>query len=511
MFRTLRSHPFLTICIVSAGVLLAAWLVLRMQVRTHSGNRGSGAAVITVSCAAAVRKPIEELCRRYQARYGTTIRLDYGSSGELESKLRLEAEQGLGKTDLYIPGDDLFAQRAAAAGLTAEQIPAATFRLVFASNPRRPFQGDSLDDILSAGLAYTVCDPTAAVGNALQRALGDRAGEITGRAKVSFPREPEAAAAIVAGEVVDGGFLWDSTASQFGLRIHRLPELSAGTSRISVNVVTRSEQPTQALLLARFLAASEHAQVWRDYHFTPAEPSDAWSERPRLTLVSGGLNREVLAEVLVEFERREGCRIDVQYAGCGTLVAGIKAREETPDLFLTCDRSYLDLVAQRYGEDTVISGTRVVLLVRLGNPKGIHALADLGRPDLRIGLSDPDQSALGSLSWNLLRQFGVEAAITRQGTCAVTVPGAQELVAQMQASEVLDAVMVYEANVQHLRGRYEIIPIDHPQATAIQNVAIAQTSLHPNLARRLIQALQTEGTRKRYRDRGFSIDSGRAP
>ena len=47
--------------------------------------------------------------------------------------------------------------------------------------------------------------------------------------------------------------------------------------------------------------------------------------------------------------QREGCEIDIVYAGCGTLVGKMQTGDRgLPDLFMTCDASYLDMVQQKW-------------------------------------------------------------------------------------------------------------------------------------------------------------------
>ena len=56
------------------------------------------------------------------------------------------------------------------------------------------------------------------------------------------------------------------------------------------------------------------------------------------------MNREAVEKTIREFQQREGVEIDVVYAGCGTLVGKMQASQQgVPDIFMTCDATYLDL------------------------------------------------------------------------------------------------------------------------------------------------------------------------
>ena len=77
-------------------------------------------------------------------------------------------------------------------------------------------------------------------------------------AKSSLPSYvTDAAAAISASDAVRAGFVWDTTARQFGLKIHELNELEKVRSAISVNLISTSNKPKKALLFAHYLASPQ--------------------------------------------------------------------------------------------------------------------------------------------------------------------------------------------------------------------------------------------------------------
>jgi ABC-type molybdate transport system substrate-binding protein len=76
------------------------------------------------------------------------------------------------------------------------------------------------------------------------------------------------------------------------------------------------------------------------------------------------------------------------------------------------------------------------------------------------------------------------------------------LVNQLQAG-ALDAVVVYSANARSVPADYTALPIDLPQARAVQPFAVARQAQHPRLAQRLLRALAGEASRARYVSAGF--------
>lgn len=464
---------------------------------------------ITVYCAAGLRKPVEELALQFREETGTAVRLVYGSSGELESKLIIDAANRVQRCDLYIPADYDFAQRTKETGLTQESLPIAQFRLVLAVKPDNNDPITKVDDLLSLHLRYALCDEHAGVGNKTKVVLSAMGlwEAIDQGKKVSFPRVPEAASAVKSSADIDAAFIWDATARQFGLKLLDLPELSIGVARISANVTAGAAHPTTALRFARYLAAPKNGPIFKKHYFEPTT-GDPWEFSPEITLFCGGINRNAVGETLREFEKREGCKITTEYAGCGTLVASMQVgKTGFPDAFLTCDASYMDMVGNQFRSPNDVSSAQIVFLIREGNPKNIRKLEDLAQPGLKIGTSDRRMSTLGTLSWEMFESAGVKDAIEEQKTVVVTTPTAHELMLQMQGSTKLDVVLVYNANCQNLVEGFEAIAIEHPRARTLQNIAVAKTSRFPALTGRLMEAITSATSRERFITNGFGWEA----
>jgi ABC-type molybdate transport system substrate-binding protein len=468
---------------------------------------------LNVYCAAGLRKPIMEAASAFEEEFKVDVKFDFASSGGMEAKLELDAGRGRTYADLFIPADVFFADRARGKGLTAESVTLASFRLVVASKPSANLEISSLDEIIENKIPFAICDPEAAAGKTTMKALqvAEKWSNFFQAKKASFPTVNETAVAVQASDVVQAGFIWNTTAKQYGLKIHDLPGLAEVRSSITANVVATSDKPAQALLFARYLAAAEKGQpFFVKHHFTSLK-GDPWTKIPELNLFCGGVNREAIEETIKAFQEREGCLVSVQYAGCGTLVSGIQAIQSgdgqgaMPDAFMTCDASYMNKVSELFGEASDVSATDVVLLVRRENPKtkNVSTLDHLIQPDLLIGTTDPEKSTLGDLSWQLLEGWGA-ADILKKNEAFRTWPTAHELIGAMGVSSKLDVAMVYAANCQNLsEEEFKTIPIKDPLAQAIQNVAVAKVSRYPQLTERLIEAITSAESRERFQKAGF--------
>jgi ABC-type molybdate transport system substrate-binding protein len=382
----------------------------------------------------------------------------------------------------------------------------ATQHLVLAVRRGNPKAIRGLADLARADVRLALPNPEAAsAGKAIRTVLG-KVGlwdQVARQAAVFKPTVNEVANDVILGSI-DVGVVWDPLiALHPGMEGISTPELEAQVEQIGIGVLASAVAPTRALHFARYLTAKERGmEVFRRAGYQTGD-GDRWDEHPMLTLFSGGVNRVAIEETLHEFERREGCTVSVVYNGCGILVAQMEAVPEGnafPDAYLACDVSFLDPIAGRFGARTLLSETEVVVLAPRDNPHGIRTLHDLTRPGLRLGLCHPEQSTLGALTATLLRSAGIAEAV--QANVRSHTPTADLLVTQLQTGS-LDAVVVYRANASAVLAGFIAIPIDLPQARAVQPFAVVKQARHPQLAQRLLQALAGPRSRARYEAAGF--------
>ncbi len=473
------------------------WLVLTavlVGVLVYFLNRDvddgqGGEKTLVVYCAAGVKKAVEEAAGKFEQETGTKMSLEYGSSGVLANKLKIDKEGGLPRADVYIPADYVYAERARVDGLTAESLKIATWKVVLGTKPGSDLTLDNCDDVLAQKLSFVICDPLTGVGKKTKKML-ERSGHwaaVDAAKAASFPTVTEAALAVKENAGTRAAFVWDSVARQFGLRVVELPELAASKADISVAVTTTTQRSALALKFARYLAAQTRGgAVFAKHHYVPI-PGDEWADAPTLRIDCGGVNREAVEKTIREFQKREGARIDVVYAGCGTLVGKMQTSEQgLPDIFMTCDASYLNMAQAKmgnpFGIDLKVSSTRIVMLVAKGNPHGI-----------------------GALSHELCRETGQFDAIKKN--IVMMADTAHTLIQTMEAGGKLDVVLVYEANIQHLKDRFDTVPLQPARAMAVQNIAARKTTRYPRLAKRLMERLTSRTSRRRFEQLGFSWEA----
>jgi len=203
--------------------------------------------------------------------------------------------------------------------------------------------------------------------------------------------------------------------------------------------------------------------------------------------------------------------VNMVYAGCGTLVGKMQIGDQgLPDVFMTCDAEYLNMAQEKmgnpFGPDLKVSKTRIVLLVAKGNPKDVMKLEDLGQAGLRVGTTDPKASTLGALSHSLFRETGNFDTIKKN--VVMMADTAHTLIQSMEAGGKLDVALVYEANIQHMKDRFHYLPLKSVRAVAVQNIAAKKTTAYPQLARRLMERITSDTSRRRFEQLGFSWEAG---
>ncbi|MCX5661125.1 MAG: molybdate ABC transporter substrate-binding protein [Planctomycetota bacterium] len=465
-------------------------------------------ASLRLACAAGVSQAVTQIAHDYEAETGIRIDTQFGGSGNLLSGLRVS-----GEGDLFLAADQSYIDAARKDGLVREAIPLAQQIPVIAVAKGNPKKIHTLADLARADLRIAIANPDAAsIGKVTQRLLdANNARESIETAArdhgVFKPTVNEIANDVKLGSV-DAGIVWDSIPrmKEYGQSIDAVAVDGAEkfSAPLIIGVLKTAKNPTAALHFARYLSARDKGLPVLERMGFRVVAGDLWAERPRLLVFAGAVNRRGMQETLSAFEAREGCEITTVYNGCGILNGQIKLGER-PDLYQTCDISFMKEVDDNFDQAHITSRTDIVLLVGKGNPKSIKTLAGMAGEGLRVGLCNEKQSTLGTLTANLLRKMEIYDGVWKN--VVVTTPTADMLVAQLRTGS-LDAAVVYKANTVGQAENLDVLPIADELAEAKQSVAVGKNSDHKQLADRLSQALRSVESRDRYQAAGFQwIDS----
>ena len=513
--------------LVSIGSVAA--VVILVVLLWEPWNRRGIAAGKTLQffCAAGATRPVAEVVKDYQRDYAVTVQTSYGGTGELLSQIKNRAG------DLYLAADTDSMRLAQQHNLIAEAIPVAVLRPVIVVHKQKQVELKargaaiaSIKDLLRDDLKVVVANQTASVGKAARRVLTPsgiwdnlKERERLPGAKVSEVGTVMEVARIVSTRPEYVGIVWSANAGQFSdLETVSTPEFESFKDHMWIAVLAKSSDPTAALQFARFLTSKDKGLThFANHHFEPAGGADVWAERPKILFAAGAMLKPGLDDAVKSFAAREGIDIDTQYAGCGQLVAGMKAIKSGstpgrfPDAYFACDISFLDDVAQWFERPHNVTRNDVVIIVAPGNPRKIGSLQDVAKlagSDARIGLAHETKSALGKLTADLAKQKGVYQALyaAHPPDNVVYADAAHTLVNQMAGAGSLDAAVVYRSNVLSTREnakKVDMIEIPEGRALATQPFAIAKESQHKQLLGRFFDALVADESSARFKNAGF--------
>jgi molybdate transport system substrate-binding protein len=464
-------------------------------------------ATLLMLCAAGMRAPVEQIAKQYGEEFGVEVQLQFGGSGTLLGNLEVAP------ADIFLAADASYMEIGRKKGLVAETIPVARMRAGFAVAKGNPKGLKVLADVKRSDVKVGVGTPEAAsVGKFTHEILAKHGLAEGFQPAATFPTVNEIANAVKVGSV-DVGLIWDAVARQYPeLEFVSLPEFEAATQAVTVGIAAKSKQTTEALRFCRYLAARDIGlPVFEKLGFEIAE-GDAWAVEPEILLFSGAMLRPAIEETIKRFEAREGVRVTPVYNGCGVLVSQMKAGEK-PDAYFSCDVKFMDMVKDRFLEAPVVSANEMVILVSKGNPKGITALADLAKPGVRIGLGEPEKSALGFLTKTLLDAEGISQPLTDSGNVKLHSATGDFLVNQLKAGS-LDATIVYMSNAKGAKSTgddCDIVEIGKPSAVAEQPYAVARDSRNRRLMERFLDACVSEEGKKAFVEHGFRWEMKDAP
>jgi molybdate transport system substrate-binding protein len=513
--------------IFALGVLVVAALALRGEAPLLQPDDNSATDTpLRLYCAAGIKPTLDKVLADYEARYGVRVEVHPQGSGTLFGQITTEAAQGQGP-DLYLSAEDTYLDQGQQAGILAEVIPVGTQRPVLIVAPGNPRNITSFSDLADPAndIDFGIANEGAAVGKktrAIARDMG-----ILDAIEQRRKTEQETVVALVDAVrlgALDAAVVWDTIAMMTdGVEVvdDPHPAFDRHISRIGIAVVATCDRPTEALRLARFITArDEGLATFQGDGFEVAD-GDVWDEHPHVVFFAGSMFQAVFEDTVAEFARREGVTIDVQWAGCGKLVAQMDALlasgvepDRFPSAYLACDQQFYDMIRERggravFGPGTVVSENDIVIAVAEGNPHGIRTPEDLLKPGVRLGVCHPTDSALGRLTQTMLSSERFGNLYGRvQAQKAVAVDTGPTLISQIMTGG-LDAVVVYRSNVLSSEANtaaLDIVEIDdggEGLARAVQPWSIAEMSEHKELMRRLFEVLSSEASRERFEAAGF--------
>ncbi len=460
---------------------------------------GAGGSELVVHCAAGLRVPVSEIAELYEVETGRKVRLQFAGSGELASQLEVSGG------DLYLPADVSYIELTREKGLVAEAIPAAYLTAGIAVAKGNPKGIRSLEDLAREEVRVSLANPSAAIGKFAKKTLSSLGlWEGIEQNAAVFKFTVNDIAQDVATGAADATIVWDAVAGMFEkVEFVHVPAFDERRKTATIGVLNSTKDPRGSLHFARYLTARDRGLETFAKHQFEVVAGDPWVEHPEIKLFSGSMLRPAIESQLRLFEEREGVTIVPAYEGCGILVSMMEAGAK-PDAYFSCDVRFLDQVQGQFEKGVVVSRNDMIMVVKKGNPKGIHALQDLIREGLKVGVAHPEKSALGTLTMDLLKSRELYDALQSSGNVEILASKGDELANQMQIG-ALDVAIVYRSNAlssEQILEQCEMLSIENdPQA--VQPFAVHREASHKHLLQRLETFLTNAAGKEQFLKYGF--------
>ncbi|MCH2059718.1 MAG: molybdate ABC transporter substrate-binding protein [Verrucomicrobiales bacterium] len=119
--------------------------------------------------------------------------------------------------------------------------------------------------------------------------------------------------------------------------------------------------------------------------------------------------RKPMVEIARKYEEEYGVKVELQFAGSGTLLANAEASGQG-DLYLAGDMSYINIAREKglVKEALSVCYLTAGLAVGKGNPLKVSALADLGsNNELRSVIANPEAASIGKFTEKILSLHGL--------------------------------------------------------------------------------------------------------
>jgi molybdate transport system substrate-binding protein len=188
----------------------------------------------------------------------------------------------------------------------------------------------------------------------------------------------------------------------------------------------------------------------------------AQTDSVTLTVYSGAGLMHPMDELIQAFEEAHpGIDIQVNYAGSGEHF-GMIAIQKTGDVFVPGSDKFMDdALKKEYvlpGSVRTLCYHVPVILTPAGNPAGIGSLDDLAKPGMRLGIGDPQATAIGKIAHKMFKRDNLTEKITPN---IVVRPITVNQLLIYTATAQVDAVLAWEDQALWAegKGKVTIVPI----------------------------------------------------
>jgi molybdate transport system substrate-binding protein len=230
--------------------------------------------------------------------------------------------------------------------------------------------------------------------------------------------------------------------------------------------------------------------------------SSSVAQKQRLRVLCGSSMAEPAQVAGKSFTQLQpGVNVEYDFGGSETLLPKVLAGAEA-DIYI-CHDPFEQKVRDggKWASSAIVGYLEPVIVVRPGNPKGIHALEDLAKPEIRLGIGDPRYSTCGEILIKILTEKGLKDKVMPQ--VAVQLRSHVELANGLIAGP-LDAAVIWNFAAKLYQDKLEVVSagVQWPPVR-VTILGLAQ-SPNPALRDSFIKLCQGEAVQEIFSKYGYA-------
>jgi molybdate transport system substrate-binding protein len=227
-----------------------------------------------------------------------------------------------------------------------------------------------------------------------------------------------------------------------------------------------------------------------------------------ITVYCGAASKPAMQEIASLFEEESGIPVTLIYGGSGTLLSQLELSRQgeiylpgSPDYILIGTRKKLLIE----GSDRIVAYLVPAILTPAGNPAGIHALEDLARPGVRVGIGNPETVCLGLYGIEILDENDLLAPVMKN---VVTFGGSCSKTANLVSMNLVDAILGWRVFHSWNPSLIEFVPIAGERIPRLSHISISipVCTKDPALSHRFIHFVLSDRGREIYTKHGYITD-----
>jgi molybdate transport system substrate-binding protein len=215
-----------------------------------------------------------------------------------------------------------------------------------------------------------------------------------------------------------------------------------------------------ALIGLFIIAAAAVTGKYAEYFLQPAQAGWFGGSSKSLMVFAGTASQPALDEAAAAYKKKTGIKIDISYAGSGTLLTQI-TQEHVGDLYIPGSDDYATKAIKKGAIDPpsvrALAYLIPAILVAKNNPKGVTGLNSLAQAGLRVVIAKAGAACLGDVAEDILAKAGLTAKVHKNVVSYATT--CEETLNDLLMGEA-DAIIGWDVYARQHPKQVKLIPID---------------------------------------------------